>query len=449
MYRNNKSQKFALWVLIVIAIAILIVIVVLITNSKSNDETWDLRPMIMVNGELYLDTGKEVPVEIADSAVVGKITSSVDASEKPTEEGQTNFGLEGANYAYFEDNIVVLINNEWVIFEKETEFSEVKVYLNKENNGMYEEITIETKDNQKTFQWRNVTNPTYVPIKYIADVNNDNKDEIIIILTTGYGTGVHVQDIHILNLENLTEIFIEDPVEAINSAVTSSIIADGSKVNVEVKWDDQTIEKAYDKSYAGLWFEKVVFGSHVEYEVENNRIVAKVSGAISPAGFAFTAVVLYDENLKVINIEVVDNEANIGTEEETYSISYEKISEYLKEESINVFSPYYELLDFIISDYKEEVVNGNVEAVFNYKVIEKNYDKDPDTVEYIKEAKERDDKNYQQLYDEYLQPKEMNFYFKAIIDENDNITLYNKNAAIETDWQEVKMSDFILNTTDR
>ncbi len=323
MYRNNKSQKSVLWFLIVASIAILIVIVVLITNSKSHDETWDLRPMIMVNGELYLDTGKKAPAEIAESAVVGQITSSVDASEKPTEEGQTNFGLEGANYAYFEDNIVVLINNEWVIFEKETEFSEVKVYLNKENNGMYEEITIETKDNQKTFQWRNVTNPTYVPIKYIADVNNDNKDEIIIILTTGYGTGVHVQDIHILNLENLTEIFIEDPIEAINSTVTSSIIADGNKVNVEVKWDNQTIEKTYDKSYAGLWFEKVAFGSHVEYEVENNRIVAKVSCAISPAGFAFTAVVLYDENLKVINIEVVDNEANIGTEEETYSISYE------------------------------------------------------------------------------------------------------------------------------
>ncbi len=53
--------------------------------------------------------------------------------------------------------------------------------------------------------------------------------------------------------------------------------------------------------------------------------------------------------------------------------NYEKISAYLKEESINAFSPYYEILDFIISDYKEEVVNGNVEAVFHYKLITKNY----------------------------------------------------------------------------
>lgn len=127
------------------------------------------------------------------------------------------------------------------------------------------------------------------------------------------------------------------------------------------------------------------------------------------------------------------------------SSNYDKISAYLKEECIKTFSPYYELMDFIISYYHEEVVSGNVEAVFHYKMIDKNYDRDPDTVEYIKEAKERGDENYQQLYDEYLKPKESNFYFKAVIDENGEITLYTKNPAIDSDeWQEVKMSDYII-----
>lgn len=125
--------------------------------------------------------------------------------------------------------------------------------------------------------------------------------------------------------------------------------------------------------------------------------------------------------------------------------NYDKISAYLKEECINVFSPYYELLDFIISDYQEEVVNGNVEAVFDYKLITKNYDIDPDTVEYIKEAKEKGDKYYQTYYDEYLKPQESNFYFKAVVDENDYITLYTRNVAIESeDWHQVKMSDYII-----
>ncbi|WP_326910739.1 M56 family metallopeptidase [Sedimentibacter sp. MB31-C6] len=129
--------------------------------------------------------------------------------------------------------------------------------------------------------------------------------------------------------------------------------------------------------------------------------------------------------------------------------NYDKISAYLKEEFINVFSPYYELIDFIISDYHEEVVDGNVEAIFSYTIVHKNYDRDPDTVQYIKEAKERGDKYYQTYYNEYLQPQNMNFYFKAVIDENNEITLYSKNLAIENDeWIETRMSDYIIKKTE-
>jgi len=123
---------------------------------------------------------------------------------------------------------------------------------------------------------------------------------------------------------------------------------------------------------------------------------------------------------------------------------YFKISSYMQKECINVFSPYYELLDFIISDYKEDIVDGKVEAIFNYTVINKNYDKDPDTVEYIKEAKDKGDSNYQQLYDEYLQPKDMNFHLKAIINDDGLITLYHNFSPKGIEWKEVKMSDFII-----
>jgi len=146
---------------------------------------------------------------------------------------------------------------------------------------------------------------------------------------------------------------------------------------------------------------------------------------------------------KEVNNKKNDNEIAVGTEGTPDDIPYEKISAYMEEECKNVFSPYYELLEFKILDYQEEVVNGKVEAIFSYQLIYKNYDKDPDTVGYIKEAKERGDKHYQQLYDEYLQPKEMNFEFKAIIDENDVITLYSNISPKGIKWEEVQMSDFI------
>ncbi len=164
----------------------------------------------------------------------------------------------------------------------------------------------------------------------------------------------------------------------------------------------------------------------------NHRLVWVIAESNLPYSDSRDSVVENSGN------EVESNEA--GNDE----TNYDKISAYLKENSINVFSPYYELLGFEISDYQEEVVNGNVEATFLYTVKHKNYDRDPDTVGYIKEAKERGDSNYQQLYDEYLQAKDMNFYFKAIITNNDFIALYTKNPAIESDWERVEMSDFIL-----
>ncbi|WMJ77491.1 M56 family metallopeptidase [Sedimentibacter sp. MB35-C1] len=118
---NYKKPRF--WVVAISTIVVIAVGIGLIANPKTdslNNAITDLRPMIMVNGELYLDTGKQIPVEIDESAIIGEVSSSVDQSEKPTEEGQTNFGSIGSKYAHFEENIVVLINNEWVLFEKET-----------------------------------------------------------------------------------------------------------------------------------------------------------------------------------------------------------------------------------------------------------------------------------------------------------------------------------------
>ncbi|MGG0345355.1 hypothetical protein [Brevibacillus porteri] len=138
---------------------------------------------------------------------------------------------------------------------------------------------------------------------------------------------------------------------------------------------------------------------------------------------------------------------NTGTERKQSidsSTSYNQIASYMEEESKKAFSPYYELLEFTLSDYEEKTVDGKVEATFAYQVKYKNFQKDPDTVEYIKVAKEKNDPNYQQLYDEYLQPKDMNFHLKAVMEDADSITLYTNVSPKGIQWEKVVMSDFIL-----
>ncbi|HHX60695.1 MAG TPA: hypothetical protein GX707_08280 [Epulopiscium sp.] len=144
------------------------------------------------------------------------------------------------------------------------------------------------------------------------------------------------------------------------------------------------------------------------------------------------------------NSRISENQASNETAAIKKDINYDKISAYMKGASFATFSPYYELLEFNISNYEEEVVDGTVHATFFYQVIEKNYDKDPDTVGYIKDAKESGNSNYQQMYDEYLEPREMNFDLKIIIDEKDKIVLYSNASPNGVEWVETGMSDYIL-----
>ncbi|MEG3029891.1 MAG: hypothetical protein RR827_05785 [Oscillospiraceae bacterium] len=81
------------------------------------------RPMVMVDGCLYLDTNKEISVKIEDNDVVGKILSSVDSSKIPTENGQCNFvsGV-GAKYAFYNDGLALFLTEEgdkWIFYEKD------------------------------------------------------------------------------------------------------------------------------------------------------------------------------------------------------------------------------------------------------------------------------------------------------------------------------------------
>lgn len=75
--------------------------------------------LIMVNDDIYVYTGYKVPEDIDKNAVFGKITSVVDYLERPTENGQANFKMKGAKYAQYEDDIVVQIYDEWILFKKE------------------------------------------------------------------------------------------------------------------------------------------------------------------------------------------------------------------------------------------------------------------------------------------------------------------------------------------
>lgn len=90
--------------------------ITLLEQAKA-DVMWDRIPMVRVNGKLYYDTGRESTVSGRCGNMDGEITSTVDGTEIPTEDNQSNFG-SGFGYQYgLDDTIEVYMNEKWFVFE--------------------------------------------------------------------------------------------------------------------------------------------------------------------------------------------------------------------------------------------------------------------------------------------------------------------------------------------
>lgn len=91
-------------------------------EPPGTEEKWDRIPMVMVNDKLYYDTGLEGDASERCGNMDGEITSTVDGSEIPTENNQSNFGAGyGYQYGLTSNTIEILIDDKWYIYENREE----------------------------------------------------------------------------------------------------------------------------------------------------------------------------------------------------------------------------------------------------------------------------------------------------------------------------------------
>ena len=89
-------------------------------DTNQENEKWARTPMVMVDDKLYFDTGKENRETRRCGTPDGEITTTVDVTEIPTENNQSNFGA-GFDYQYgAEDTIESCMDGKWMIFEHRT-----------------------------------------------------------------------------------------------------------------------------------------------------------------------------------------------------------------------------------------------------------------------------------------------------------------------------------------
>ena len=90
----------------------------LMLKQEEADAMYDRIPMVKVDGKLYYDTGKESTIDWRCGNMDGEITSTVDGTEIPTEDNQSNFGSGfGYQYGAEDDTIEIYMNEKWFVFE--------------------------------------------------------------------------------------------------------------------------------------------------------------------------------------------------------------------------------------------------------------------------------------------------------------------------------------------
>ena len=114
----------------------------------------DRIPMVMADGAMYYDTGRESAVTGRCGVMDGEITSAVAQTEVPSENNQSNFG---AGYGYQwgpeEGTLEVCIDGKWMVFERRYA-DDSRVYF----AGRWHDKSGLSKDTLRWLAWYNGLN---------------------------------------------------------------------------------------------------------------------------------------------------------------------------------------------------------------------------------------------------------------------------------------------------
>lgn len=172
-----------------------------------------------------------------------------------------------------------------------------RLYPVKEQGGEYRGIQLEWNGLFKTYPWVNPSSIEAPPQLFIEDINDDGRPEAVVTLNTGRGTGLYLEELHVIENRSLKEIPVEDPLESLEKRVRSSIDKSGEKVVITIVADGKKTVQHRDKSLYGPKgynaYEELAFGAVIRYGVRDNRLMSTVAAASSITNFEGDIEIIY------------------------------------------------------------------------------------------------------------------------------------------------------------
>jgi hypothetical protein len=158
---------------------------------------------------------------------------------------------------------------------------------------LYEGLYLSINGVNKYFAWESMVG-AFGPELSLADLNGDGKKELIVILTTASGTGVHLSDIHVIDPETFKETYVADPLDIIRKNVASSVVHENGTVTITLTVNGKKSAITFSEDYAQGWAEdQVVFGNIIRYAVDGTKLKATVPAQVSNTVFTGDVEITY------------------------------------------------------------------------------------------------------------------------------------------------------------
>lgn len=172
------------------------------------------------------------------------------------------------------------------------EDSSVNLYAVNPSQGLFRSAVLEIGQQHRTFGWSGSADISTAPQLYYKDVNGDGVREAVVIITRASGTGVELQELHIVNAQTMEEYVVESATDAVSRRVQSLVeLRDhNQQVHIAVTIDgattytmDPKVSAFYDDP--SQFTKQLDFNSVVIYDAEQSSLRATLSGSVSPTEF--------------------------------------------------------------------------------------------------------------------------------------------------------------------
>lgn len=185
--------------------------------------------------------------------------------------------------------------------------TDIKLYYveHNESKGMYNGFVLQINGVKTYFRWENVDNPSRKPKLVLSDLDKDGRNELVVVLNKGYGTGVQDEEVHVIKLEPFFyEVLVENPLIALHKKVHIEKSPDQIMISLNNK--KTVLNKKGMTSLPFLEDLGAGYGHHIGFEASNNTLYSRVFLGVGTNPGVGEFLIKYNYKDEIFQVQSID-----------------------------------------------------------------------------------------------------------------------------------------------